>query len=132
MKKLIILLLLILPMLAFSETAGVKNIANAPTSTNMIAVFSNQSSAYTGTSYDLGFVTSAHTWQQVISGTPSAVSVAIQGSIDNSNWFDLDTSTSTTSAMRHIVNKPVRYIRGKLTTFTNGTSMSVKSTHGGN
>jgi hypothetical protein len=41
------------------------------------------------------------------------------------NWFTLDTSTTTTKEMRHVVNKPVLWIRANLATLTGGASPTV-------
>ena len=51
------------------------------------------------------------TWVVIIHGTSSGTHVRFQGSVDNTNWFDLDDYTGTESWMRHVVYKPVRYVR---------------------
>jgi hypothetical protein len=75
-----------------------------------------------GTVRNLGNVYTKHTWYTVVTGG-SSVSITLQGSLDGTNWFTLDTSTSTTSEMRHVVNKPIMYLKTNLGTFS-GTSIS--------
>lgn len=135
MKKIFlgIIFLSLLPVSTYGADAVVKEPINKPAHTTSITLLNAVTSTGAGTSYWIGFLPSNHTWQTIFTGTASAVDVKLQGSIDDSNWFDLDTNTSTTSGvMRHVVNKPVNYIRGYLTTFTNGTTMTVKSMSGGN
>ena len=65
------------------------------------------------------------TWQVIFSGTITDAEIALEGSIDGSNWFELDFTTSTSNEMRHVVNKPVRYIRANVKTLT-GTTPQVE------
>ena len=61
----------------------------------------------------------------------TAVTVALEGSIDNSNWFSLASHAFTAAeitaeaAMFHVVNKAVPFIRGNLTTLTGGTNPTI-------
>ena len=133
MKRIIlgIIFLSLLPVSTYGAEVLVKEPTNKPAFTDSVVLLNAVTSTGAGTSYWLGFLPHAHTWQIDFTGTASTVSVKLQGSIDDSSWFDLDTSTSTTaSTMRHIVNKPVNYIRANLVTFTNGTTMTVKSVSG--
>jgi len=84
-----------------------------------------------GSTVDLAHIFDKHTWQMTLTGSPTGVDVTLQGSIDDSNWFELDRTTSTSAEMRHVVNKPVRYVRGYVTTLSGGTSptVTVKSCH---
>jgi hypothetical protein len=54
-----------------------------------------------------------YTWQTIIGGTGSftSITVNLEGSLDGVNWFQLDQSTNATGETRHIVNKPIRYVR---------------------
>ena len=70
-------------------------------------------------------IASRITYSVVVSGAPSAVTLNLEGSIDNISWFTLDTSTTTTSEMRHIANRGVHYVRGNLVTLTGGSSPTV-------
>jgi len=80
--------------------------------------------AGTATSFG-GVLTPRHTWTVKTTGSPTAVTVNFEGSIDNVDWFTLDSSTATSSEMRHVVNKPVLFVRCNLTTLTGGTSPTV-------
>lgn len=90
--------------------------------TGVITLTSNQIATGDGTVINLGNVFTKHTWYTVVTGG-SSVSITLQGSLDGTNWYVLDTSTSATSEMRHVVNKPVIYIKTNLGTWT-GTSIS--------
>ena len=87
-----------------------------------------------GTGENLGNGFAIHTWEVVVTGGPSTVSVTLQGSLNNSTWYTLDTSTTTTSEMRHVVNKKVRFVRANVATLTGGTSptITVRILSGGN
>jgi hypothetical protein len=65
-----------------------------------------------------------HTVQVVLTGSPTGCSVRLEGSLDNSNWFDLSGSQSCTSGniMFHVDGKPVGYARANLLTLSGGTS----------
>lgn len=117
----------------YADEASVREPVNKPAYTESITLLDGVTSAGAGTSYWLGFLPVNHTWQVIYTGTASAIDVKLQGSVDNSNWFDLDTyDTASSPTMRHVVNKPINYIRANLVTFTNGTTMTVKSMSGGN
>jgi len=77
------------------------------------------------TSGQVSNIASRITYTIVVTGAPSAVTMNLEGSIDNTSWFTLDTMTSTTSDMRHIANKGVHYVRGNLATLTGGTTPTV-------
>jgi hypothetical protein len=63
------------------------------------------------------------TWQTIYTGTPTAINVKFEGTLDNTNWFQLDVSTSTTSEMRHVVDKNVRRVRCNISSYTvNGST----------
>jgi len=95
---------------------------------NGIAVFTSCNAVtVTGacTSAQVSNIASRITYSVVVTGAPTAVTLVVEGSIDNTSWFTLDTSTTTTSEMRHIANKGVHYLRGNLTTLTGGTAPTV-------
>lgn len=52
-----------------------------------------------------------YTWTIKYSAAPTAPDVRLQGSLDDITYFDLDTYTGTTDTMRHVISKPVRYLR---------------------
>lgn len=76
-----------------------------------------------------------HTVQVNITGAPSAVVVDLEGSLDNILWSQLAQHTMTageltaTTAMFHVTDKPVEYIRVNLTTLTSGSSPTVTALH---
>jgi hypothetical protein len=128
-----IIFLSLLPVTTYGAEAIVKEPVNKPAHTSSITLLNAVTSAGAGTSYWLGFLPTNHTWQVIYTGTATVVDVKLQGSMDDSNWFDLDTyDTASSPTMRHVVNKPVNYIRANLVTFTNGTTMTIKSISGSN
>lgn len=52
------------------------------------------------------------TWQYTFAADPVSCNIRLQGSIDGTNWFDLDTGTTTTGEMRKITDTLVRFLRG--------------------
>ena len=119
MKKLIIALALILSPLSLA-VAGIWN-GTIYTLVPLTPV------TITGQTFTLDFPYDKHTWCTTIVGG-SSVSVTFEGSLDNVLWATLDTSTSTTSECRHVVNKPVKYVRATVGTLT-ATSIKVQSLH---
>ena len=89
------------------------------TSTGAGAMFASPANTFGGVSTDL-------TWQIIVSGGPSALSVTLEGSNDGGNtWAVLDTSTLATGEMRAVANTPVTNLRANLATLTGGTSPKV-------
>jgi len=78
-----------------------------------------------------------HTVQFTITGAPTAVTVDLEGSLDDSTWISLASHVmsaaelTATQAMFHVVDKPVRYIRTNLTTLTGGTAPTVTTLYEG-
>ena len=76
-------------------------------------------------------IPSEHSVQVTITGSPDAVVVALQGSLDDTTFVTLASHTltaaelSAAAAIFHVVDKPVRYVRANLTTLTNGTDPTV-------
>lgn len=97
-----------------------------------------------GSSYDIarvnpfaagrGSALSTFTVQITTTGAATAVTVDLEGSIDGSVWHSLASHVMTPGeltakqAMFHVVNKPVVYIRGNMTTFTQAASETVTVT----
>lgn len=70
---------------------------------------------------------SGFTWTIDVTGTPTQ-STTLEGCIEetptdctSTKIYTLDTSTTTTTEMRHIVNKEVRHIRANVGTLSGGT-----------
>lgn len=84
-----------------------------------------------GSSIICGQGISEHTVQATITGAPTAVTVALDGSLDDSTWIELDShpfsagELTAGKAMWHVVNKVVKHIRLNLTALTGGTSPTV-------
>jgi hypothetical protein len=72
-----------------------------------------------------------HTVQATTTGNPTAVTVDLEGSLDNITWFQIATSPFTAGeitaqgSMFHVIDTPVRYVRVNLTTLLGGTSPTV-------
>ncbi len=72
-----------------------------------------------------------HTLQVTITGAPSAVKVALLGSIDNITFVQITEHTfsagelTATKAMFFNVDKPFPYVKADLTTLTAGTNPTV-------
>jgi len=83
----------------------------------------------TGAGSSIDTVTGFDKWTWVIITDASATSatVRLEGSIDNEYWFALDEWTGTGNTMRHVVNKPVRYIRANVVDMGDATSITVKA-----
>jgi hypothetical protein len=68
--------------------------------------------------------------------TPTNVVVAIEGSIDEVNWFAVETETITAfPSMFHLLNTPIRFIRANYVSKTGGdatTAVTVECVGGGN
>lgn len=70
-----------------------------------------------------GKIASEYTWQVIYTGTPTAITVNLQGSIDGTNYFTLDSTTATASEMRHVTNKSARFVRCQISAYTvNGST----------
>lgn len=120
------------PVVAVADTAG--NVAtlvngNQPTISGMTSgVTALNAATATGPSAatDLGSMRTALALQTVVTGTPSGVTVTLEGSLDGVHWAPaLLTSTSTTGDYQGRAGSPVRYIRANLTALTGGTAPTV-------
>lgn len=86
-----------------------------------------------GTGFSVNQMIHWYTWTVTFTtAAPTSQTTNLEGSLDNVHWFTLDTSTSVsyTSAtyngeMRHVVYKPVLYLRCNLTTYTQGSNAGV-------
>ena len=66
------------------------------------------------------------TWQIITTGPPTSVQVDLQGSIDNSNWFSVDSSVNVSGELRHVVNKAVKFLRVKLVSIAGGGTVTAQ------
>jgi len=67
------------------------------------------------------------TWVIITDASATSATVRLEGSIDNEYWFALDEWTGTGNTMRHVVNKPVRYVRANVVDMGDATSITVKA-----
>lgn len=65
------------------------------------------------------------TFYKRISGAFAALVVNYEGSLDSANWFQIGTDNTTAAGATFVVDKPCRYVRANVATFTGGTSVSV-------
>lgn len=68
-----------------------------------------------------------HAIQVTTTGSPSTISVTVQGSLDGANWSTLG-SAITATGLTFIADSPVLFLRAVLGTLTGGTSPTVTVT----
>lgn len=68
-----------------------------------------------------------HAIQVVVTGSPTTISVTVQGSLDGANWVNLG-SAITAAGLTFIADSPVLYLRTVLGTLTGGTNPTVTVT----
>lgn len=67
-----------------------------------------------------------HTVQVTVTGSPTACTVRLEGSLDGVTYFDLSGSQAcTANVMFHVVQRPVLWVRVYLVTLAGGTSPTV-------
>ena len=86
-----------------------------------------------GSSQRASLIPSQHTVQATMGGSvvATAVTVDLEGSIDDATWFQLARHAfsagdiTAEGAMFHVNDKPVKYVRANLITLTGGTDPTV-------
>lgn len=78
-----------------------------------------------GSAFNMWKVHRTFTFYKRISGVFAALVISYEGSLDGINWFVLGTDSTTTAGATFVVDKPCRYARANVTTFTGGTNVSV-------
>lgn len=85
-----------------------------------------------GTAVHLRKGVQEHTVQVVITGAPTAVTVALEASLnDGATWNSIGTQAfaagdlTAGSLMYHVVDKPAQYVRMNVTVLTGGTAPTV-------
>ena len=112
-------------------------LTTTPIETGLLILLNNYSSTVTGSSNNITYLTSRHSWQISNTKTTSDVSITAKllGSLDGSNFNSLDTFTNVTSfELRAVINVPVSYLKGQITLLNyTGTApvITVKSNSGG-
>lgn len=67
----------------------------------------------------------------VTGGSVTALTIDLEGSLDNSKWFTLGSNAyvaaelTAKASMYHVINKFVKYIRGNVTTLTKTGTVSI-------
>jgi len=79
-----------------------------------------------GSSFECATGASKFTWIVLSDANTSDCTVNFEGSIDNTNWFVLDTWSGTGNTMRHVVNKPIKYVRANVVDMGDATEITVK------
>lgn len=133
MKKTILLLsFLFIPFLATAATVTIPgNVKiernNILPNSNLITTFSNDTTG-TSSAYGLGETKiTCHTWTIDTDKATADVSwtIALQGSLDNELWEDLDSTTTVADWNRHIVNKGANWIRSSVLRGYTGTRPNI-------
>ena len=146
MKRLTLAAILFVCMVAVSfaadfgaPTGKVVNVVFAPETT--ATIFDASSSTHVAlASTDAGFTGDKRTCFVTTGATaPTSVAVKVYGSIDNSTFVNLASHTYTVASadtrMFHIVNKPVRWLKGEFVGKVGGdatTTVEIACTNGGN
>ena len=67
------------------------------------------------------------TWQSIVVGTPSAISLQLLGAMNSGDTFtELDASANVSGEMRHVSPVNVRFIKVRQVSRTSGTSVSIQ------
>lgn len=126
MKKIFGLLFVLFAAVSFAQTGYAPAVANATSCKNVTIT-----GACTAFSLPLfqNSAPSSFTWQTYFdTGAAATFTVNFEGSIDGTRWYVLDSSSALAGEGRHIVYKPVKYVRCNVTTYTLGTSNNVSCT----
>ena len=135
MRKVLALLLLLIASIAIGRAHGQTKMYSGQSGVSL----STASSPANGTAFALQPSLSSFTWQVVPSGTVSAATVNLEGSIDstdgsNGHWYVLDqalatdTQWSSAGEMRHVVNKGLLMVRCRLVSISGGGSITATIT----
>lgn len=89
----------------------------------------NASSLHTaaaaGAAYDLRQVCKTFTFMKLATGPFSVLVANFEGSLDGVNWYLLGTDNTLVNGVTFVVDKPARYVRLNIGTFTGGTNVAV-------
>ncbi len=73
----------------------------------------------------LGGVPRKLSWEVRVTGAPTALQVDLEGSLDNTNWYQIDTYNVVANTLREVTQRGAKFIRARLVTLTGGTSPTV-------
>lgn len=89
------------------------------------AITANGTYPVTG-GYDFGSPQRTLTFEKIVTGGPTTLSVTYEGSLNGTTWFPLAAAdTATTTAPTFIVDRPVRRVRITVASLSGGTSPTV-------
>jgi hypothetical protein len=98
-------------------------------------ILANSFTAQTATGQTASLLSNSalHSIHLVVTGGPATCTYRLQGSNNNTTWFDLSASdiTCTSSIASYEATKPAVYVRGDLKTLTGGTTPSVTLLYAG-
>jgi hypothetical protein len=128
MKHFLLIAVLFLSALAFADETGFGQLAlscNAVTTTGACTTFNVHPPDFVHVPQANSF-----TWQTIFSGgTPTSVTVVLQGSIDGTTFSTIDTSTSTAGETRTKAGAAYNFFRCNVTAYNrNGTAASCQIT----
>ncbi|SRR6266545_5419119 len=78
-----------------------------------------------GNTYNLYETYVTFTFNKLIVGVFSALVVNYEGSLNGTDWFQLGTDNTLVAGPTFVVDKPCRYVRANVATFTGGTNVTV-------
>lgn len=71
-------------------------------------------------------VPSNHTVSSVVTGSPVACTLTLEGSLDGVNFFDLSSDqTCTSNLMFHVAYKPILFVRANVTALSEGATLKI-------
>lgn len=110
-----------------SVDLGVSVSSIVPPDTGLQYLIQGATDVQTGSTITLDFLCPRMTWEIYLTGgTLSNFRVNLEGSIDGVSFYILDyTTDGTQNQMRHVVNKPIRYVRANITSWTVGSGSPI-------
>lgn len=78
-----------------------------------------------GNPYPLVSSYATFTFYKRVTGVFTALNVNYEGSLDGVNFYQIGTDATVGNGATFCVDKPCRYVRANITTFTGGTNVSV-------
>lgn len=82
-------------------------------------------SAAAGAAFDLRTMCRTFTFSKVVQGVFTVLVTNFEGSLDGVTWYQLGTDNTLVNGATFVVDKPARYVRLNVGTFTGGTNVAV-------
>jgi hypothetical protein len=95
------------------------------TSLNAVTAAGNGDVAAISGVNPMGGVPRKIAWEVRVTGSPTAMQVDLEGSLDNTNWYQIDTYNTVANALREVTQRGAKFIRARLVTLTGGSSPTV-------